>query len=237
MDPISAGIAGIGALAKIWQGFSQKHQAHKINKNNPFPTEQANPLYAQNLAIAENAAKVGLPQQQVIQAQQGFARSQNAGLRQLGRIGRPGGVAGVVRAGNDAALGLGVADAQARMTNQRQTYGMRNQLANEQTRVWDWNNRQPFLAKTAQAQALLGAGQQNRMAGFNDLQNIGLYSMMGNQGNGNNYQSQNNTATNPMLLQQQFNPGGYGSVPYKFNYKMPGTPFNYNQGFQSDYQY
>lgn len=183
IDPISTSIAGIGALAKLWQGFSQAHKAHNINKTNPFPVADVNPLYAQNLAIAENAAKVGLPQQQYNQGIQNISRNTNMGLRQVARLGRPASAAGIVRASNDATLGLDVADAQARMANERATYGFRDQLANQQDQVWDWNHRQPFLAKTAQAQALLGAGQQNKMAGLNDLSTLGLYGLYGRNPN------------------------------------------------------
>lgn len=183
IDPVSTSIAGIGALAKIWQGFSQAHQAHKINKNNPFPTQTVNPLYAQNLVIAENAAKVGLPQQQYNQGVQNIARNTNMGLRQVARLGRPASAAGIVRASNDATGALDIADAQARMANQRATYGFRDQLANQQDQVWDWNNKSKFLARTAEAQALKGAGQQNKMAGLNDLSTLGLYGLYGRNPN------------------------------------------------------
>ena len=188
---IAAGGVVLGAGAKIWQGASQKHQANKIAKNNKFPTETVNPLFAQNLAIAENAARVGLPQQQYNQASQNFQRNQAGVLRQFARTGGRGNLGGIMRAGNDATLGLDVADASARMANQRQTYGMRNQLAQQQNNVWDWNNKTPYMQNLAKEQALRGAGMQNQMGGFNDLSMLGQYALMGNQGNTVNFNQGN----------------------------------------------
>lgn len=175
-------LAAIPSVVQAVSGLIGQGAGKRRAKNNPFPTETVNPLFAQNLAIAENMGKTGLPQQQYQQAQQGFARNQAGALRQFARTGGRGNLGGIIRAGNDSQLGLDAMDAQARIGNQRLAFGMRNQLANEQNRVWDWNNRSKFLQEAQAAGQQMGAGRSNLMGGLNNLSMLGSYAMYGQQG-------------------------------------------------------
>ncbi len=183
LDPTSIAIAAIPSVIQSFSGLLGIGQGKNRAKKNPFPTETVNPLFAQNLAIAEQAGRQGLPQAQVNQAQQGFQRNQNMGLRQLGRMGRPSNVAGLVRAGNDSQLALDVADANARQANQQRAMGYRSQLAGEQNRVWDWNNKTRFAQEAQASGQQIGAGKQNFMGGLSNLSMLGQYALMGRQGN------------------------------------------------------
>lgn len=181
---IAGAVAGAGALGKFLKGASQQRQAHRINRSNPFQVEALRPEYAKNVAEAEAMSRSGLPQQQYNNALQNFQRNQNAGLRAFSRSGRTGGLATLLRATNDATMNLDVADANARMGNQRFAMGQRGILANEQKRLFDVNKRQNWLQQLAKANALQGAGIQNQFGAFNDLSQLGTMLAMGAQGGG-----------------------------------------------------
>lgn len=184
--PVPAALIAAAAPAAI-QSISGLFGVGKGNlaaKKNLFPEEQVNPIYAENLAIAENAARVGMPQQQYNRAQQGFQRNRASALRQLSRMGRPVNSAAIVRAGNDSQLDLDVADANIRQGNQRFAMGQRAQLANEQNRVFDWNKRQRYLQRAEANAQQIGAGKQNFMGGLNNLSLLGQYAMFGGESGG-----------------------------------------------------
>lgn len=184
--PIGAALSGLSALSKIVTGFSQQRKAHNINKNNPFPVETLQPEYAKNVALAENMGRTGLPQQQYVNSLQNINRNQTAGIRALTRSGRPIGVASLVRAGNDATMNLDAQDAMARQQNQRFAFGQRNILAQQNQRLFDVNKRTPWLQMLAKANALEGAGMQNKQNGLNDFTTMGsIMSMNGNQNQDN----------------------------------------------------
>lgn len=180
MSYVAVGIAGAGALAKGITGIIQSRKARRIEKSNPFVTENANPLFQKNVAIAENMARVGMPQQQYNNAINNIGRNQAGAIRQLGRSANPGaGLASMVRASNDATIGVDIKDANDRVNNQRFASGQRLNLAQEQNRVWDWNKRQKFLQLLSKSEALKGAGMQNMMGAFNDVSRIGMTALMG----------------------------------------------------------
>jgi hypothetical protein len=176
---IAAGIAAIPSIVKGVQGIFQGAKGNKLAKQNIRPTYEIPKEFQQNLAIAENMGRVGLPQQQYNQAQQNFQRNQAGALRQFGRMGNPRGLAGIVRAGNDATLGLDVADANARMSNQRNAMGYRSQLGQQQLAKQQWDKFQNYGEKADAAAALQGAGRQNVMGGLSELSQIGQMAMMG----------------------------------------------------------
>jgi len=128
---IAAGISAIPALAKGVQGIFQGAKGSKLAKKNIRPTYEIPPEFQQNLDTAAMRARRGLPQQQYTQALQNVQRGQTAGLTQLGRMGKGGNVAGLVRAGMDATLGLDIADAQARMGNENIEMGYRSQIGQQ----------------------------------------------------------------------------------------------------------
>lgn len=181
-------ISAAPAALKGIQGLLQGAKGSKLAKKNIRPTYEIPQEFQQNLAIAENMGRVGLPQQQYTQGLQNIQRSQTAGLRQFGRMGRGGSVAGLARAGMDATLGLDVADANARMSNQRAAMGYRSQIGQQQLAKQQYDKFGRYEEDAAAAEALKGAGRQNVMGAFSDLSRVGLTYMGGGRNPyGNNY--------------------------------------------------
>jgi hypothetical protein len=171
-------ISAAPAALKGIQGLAQGLKGSKLAKKNIRPTYEIPQEFQQNLAIAENMGRVGLPQQQYIQGLQNIQRGQTAGLRQLGRMGRGGSVAGLARAGMDATLGLDVADANARMRNQQSAMGYRSLMGQQQLAKQQYDKFAKYEEEAAAAEALKGAGRQNVMGGLSDLANIGMTAMV-----------------------------------------------------------
>lgn len=172
-------IAAIPSVLKAGQGIMQGIKGNKLAKQNIRPTYEIPKEFQQNLAIAENMAKIGLPQQEYNRAQQNFQRNQASALRQFNRMGNPRGLAGIVRAGNDATMGLDVADAQARMSNQRNAMGYRSQIGQQQLAKQQWDRFGKYQEQSEAAAALKGAGRQNVMGGLTDLSQLGQMALMG----------------------------------------------------------
>jgi hypothetical protein len=167
-------ISAAPAALKGIQGLFQGAKGAKLAKKNIRPTYEIPQEFQQNLAIAENMGRVGLPQQQYTQGLQNIQRGQTAGLRQLGRMGRGGSVAGLARAGMDATLGLDVADANARMNNEGIAMGYRSQIGQQQLAKQQYDKFGKYEEQAAAAEALKGAGRQNVMGGLSDMANIGM---------------------------------------------------------------
>jgi len=180
---IPLAIAAIPSVLKTIQGIGQGIKGNKLAKQNKRPTYEIPKEFQQNLAIAENMGRIGLPQQQYNQAQQNFQRNQASALRQFNRMGNPRGLAGIVRAGNDATLGLDVADAEARMSNQRNAMGYRSQVGQQQLAKQNWDKMQLFGERADAAAALQGAGRQNVMGGLSELSQLGQMALMDKMSN------------------------------------------------------
>jgi len=178
----AAGIAAIPSVIKGISGISQSARGNKLARKNVRPTYDIPQEFSQNLAIAENMGRVGLPQQQYNQAQQNFQRNQSGALRQFGRMGNPRGLAGIVRAGNDASLGLDVADANARLQNQQSAMGFRNQMGQQGLAKQQWDKFSKFQENAEAASALMGAGRQNTMGALSELSQVGQMAMSGGFG-------------------------------------------------------
>jgi hypothetical protein len=217
---ITAGIAAIPSVVKGIQGIFQGAKGSRLARQNVRPTYEIPKEFQQNLAIAENMARIGLPQQQYNQAQQNFQRNQAGALRQFGRMGNPRGLAGIVRAGNDASLGLDVADAQARMSNQRNAMGFRSQLGQQQLAKQQWDKFQNYGEKADAAAALQGAGRQNVMGGLSELSQIGQMAMMGGGFGGKDKVSPVYNANRPFNYQTSMMPNPQTNQP------MSGFPFS-----------
>lgn len=170
-------ISAAPAALKGIQGLFQGAKGSKLAKRNIRPTYEIPQEFQQNLAIAENMGRVGLPQQQYTQGLQNIQRGQSAGLRQLGRMGRGGSVAGLARAGMDATLGLDVADANARMRNQQSAMGYRSLMGQQQLAKQQYDKFAKYEEEAAAAEALQGAGRQNVMGGLSDLASVGMTAM------------------------------------------------------------
>lgn len=191
--PIGLALAGVGALGKLTSGIFQGIKANKIDKQNIRPVQTIQNEYLQNVSDAEQAARMGMPLQQYQQAQQNQQRNFNGARTSLGRSANSSaGLAGLLRASNDASLNLDVQNAQQRVQNQRYLGQQRGILGQQKNNAFDWNQKSKFLAQAAKAQALRGAGAQNLMGAFDDISQIGMMASNPNyQGKGGQSQSPN----------------------------------------------
>lgn len=239
---LAIGAAAAPSIVKGISGLFQSAKGKKLARNNPRPAYEIPKEFEQNLAIAENMGQVGLPQQQYNQAVQNFSRNQANALRAFGRSGNPRGLAGIVRAGNDATLGLDVADANARLNNQRNTLGYRTMLGQQKLAQQDWNKLQKYQENAQIAANLQNSGAQNTFGGLNDLSQLGQLALMGQQMGGQNTSNDptfgGNFTKNPLLNRllginrQQYigqMPGYAGVTPTTGGFKYPISlpTFNY----------
>lgn len=178
-------------------------------KNNVRPDFEIPKEFQQNLAIAENMAQTGMPQQQYNNAVNNIGRNQAGALRQFGRTGNQGSLASVLRASNDATMNLDAQDAGARQNNQRFAIGQRGQMGQLQLQKQQWEKIGKYEENANAAAAMQGAGQQNKFGALNSLSNIGQLAMMqGGFGDnaspvantfGNNFDVNNVSKTNSFL--------------------------------------
>lgn len=197
------------ALPSVIQGVSgiiQQDRGKKMASNNPFITESVNENIAKNAALAEQAAQVGLPQEQYNKQQEAINRNQATGIRLASRNTRPTGISSIVRATNDAMGNLNAQDAMARQQNQRLAMQQRGALAQEQNRVWDWNNRQRYLQNARAASETIGAGRRNLFGGIQGLSQLGQLALGGGQGFQLGQGYLNNQLQNSLLTGQGMNP-------------------------------
>lgn len=184
MSWIGVGIAGGSAIIKGVTGAIQNGKANAIDRNNPFPTKSVDPLYQQNVNIAQQMSQVGLPQEQYQNQANAINRNQAGGLASLTRTGNnAGGIASIVRAGNDANNTLNAQDAMARNRNLLNLLQERRQLANQRDKAWDWNYQQKYLGNLAKSNSIRGAANQNINGAFNELGGTGI-AMLGGGGSG-----------------------------------------------------
>jgi len=172
-------ISAAPAALKGVQGLLQGAKGSKLAKKNIRPTYEIPPEFQQNLDTAAMRARRGLPQQQYTQGLQNIQRVQTAGLKQLGKMGRGGSVAGLARAGMDATSGLDIADAQARMGNENIEMGYRGQIGQQKLAKQQYDKFAKYEEEAAAAEALKGAGRQNVMGGLSDLATVGVTYMGG----------------------------------------------------------
>lgn len=211
---IGLGLAGLGALAKGISGIIQGGRANRIIRENPRPFQTVQNEYFQNVNDAEQMARTGLPQEQYNLALQNQQRNQTGVLRALGRSANPSaGLAGLLRASNDATMNLDARNAEARQMNRRYLAGQRGILAGQKKEAFDWNQKSRYLAKMAEAQALRGAGAQNLMGAFGDVQQIGA--MVDANENGEESQQPNYN-----LMPSRFSPraGNYSGSSFLSGY-------------------
>lgn len=166
--PVTAGvIGGVSGLVSGIVGLGQKRQAKKLLRNLHRPDYVIPGEVLQNQKNAQIAANTGLPSQQYAQAMQNISRQQNQAL--AGSQDRRGGlmtVAANQQYGNDAAVKLGVANANARMQNRQTLYGINNQVAGYRDKEFDLNRMQPYQDKYNYAMSLRGSGNQNILGGI-----------------------------------------------------------------------
>ena len=169
------GALSIGSAALAGrQGRKQQKEAEAMMRNLKDPGFQIPEEYAQNLAQAEQLARVGMPAEQYNLASTNIQRGTQAGLRQLGRMSNPfAGIAGLARTQTDALANLDAANAAARRQNIMGAMGARSQMAQAKLAQQQYG-QQRFFEQMNQAQALQGAGMQNVAGALSGLGNIGM---------------------------------------------------------------
>lgn len=153
-------IGGAASLIGGLFGASQRRKANKLAAETVAPEATINPEIAENRAIAQQMAQVGLPQQQYNLALQNIYRNQAGALRTAQTSGRPTNVASILRQSNDAVARLDAADAAARMANQRTLMGANTALAGERNRLFNWD-REQYLMALQQIASMRQSGTNN----------------------------------------------------------------------------
>jgi hypothetical protein len=167
-NPLGLGVAATGLL-KAGYGFLQQAKGRKMLKKTVDPGYKIPKGFGQNLAQSEQMARTGLGSQQYNQAQQNISRNVGTGVRALSRSSNPAaGVAGLVRAQNDATLGLDVSNAAAKRQNILQAMGARREMAGQQLAQQQYAQNR-YFDKVNEANARIGAGTQNIIGGISDI--------------------------------------------------------------------
>lgn len=178
-NPVGAGIAIGSGLLKGGLGFLQQLKGKKMLKKAVDPGYKIPKGFSENLSRAEQLERIGMPSQQYNQAQQNISRNVGTGVRALSRSSNPAaGVAGLVRAQNDATLGLDVSNAAARRQNILQAMGARREMAGQQLAQQQYAQNR-YFDKVNEANARIGAGTQNIFGGISDIGTAGIMSGMG----------------------------------------------------------
>jgi hypothetical protein len=176
--PLALGISAGSGLLKAGLGFLQQAKGKKMLKKTVDPGYKIPKGFGQNLAQAEQMARTGMPSQQYNQAQQNISRNVGTGVRALSRSANPAaGVAGLVRAQNDATLGLDVSNAAAKRQNILQAMGARREMAGQQLAQQQYQQNR-YFDEVNEAQSRIGAGTQNIFGGISDIGTAGIMSGM-----------------------------------------------------------
>lgn len=200
------GIANIaGGLLSGVTGFFQRRKAKKELAKLQRPEYVIPNEVLQNQRMAQSAANEGLPSQQYNQAMQNIQSQQNRALsaassRRGGLMALP----GLQQQANDQLLNLDVKDAQARMANQRQLYGINSQVAGYRDKAFNINKMQPYQDNLAYYRSLLGAGNQNLVGGIDKAASGAGLLVGGLFGGGKKKNNTNNAVSQPIYS------GGYG---------------------------
>lgn len=172
MSWVAVGVAVVGAGTKIAQSAAQKKKAKSLlAANGDQPIEQIPEAALQNQRQATLGANVGMPSEQYNQAQKNLQRQQSIILsRANDKRGGLALLAGTEQGYNDSIDKLNVADAQARIQNQKTLYGINNNIANWQNKTWQNNVNDKWQRQNTYAMSLLGIGNQNQANGIDQLE-------------------------------------------------------------------
>lgn len=191
----AAAAQGIGSLINAGVGIAQRSKGKKLLKQAGEAPDMAIPNEVlQNQKLAQLRANTGLPSEQYNNAIKNLQRNQLIALR--GGQDRRAGlslISGGQQAMDDATLKLDVADANARMQNEKVLFGANNNLASWRNKVWQNNVGDKWARKYSYANSLLGIGNQNAMTGINQF--IGAGALYGGTG-GFNRSSTGETSNN-----------------------------------------
>lgn len=166
---------GIGSsLLGSILGGGQKRKGKKMLAGLKDPGYQIPDEFKKNVGEAENMARVGLPSEQYNLATTNIQRGTQAGLRQLGRMSNPfAGIASLQRGQNDALAQLDASNAAARRQNMLGAMGARREMAGQKLAQQQYA-QQDYMNKVNQANAMIGAGQQNMFGGLSNLGRVGV---------------------------------------------------------------
>lgn len=200
------GVANIaGGLLSGVTGFFQRKKAKKELAKLQRPEYSIPNEVLQNQKMAQLAASEGLPSQQYNNAMKNIQRSQTNALS--GAIDRRSALMALPRLqqqANDAYGKLDAADANARMSNQRQLYGINSQVAGYRDKEFNINKMQPYQDNLSYYRSLLGAGNQNLVAGI-DKAASGAGLLLGGIGGGKKKSPASNGVSQPIYS------GGYNA--------------------------
>lgn len=176
-------LLGIGTtLFGIGKGIFQGAKANRLERNNIRPTATVNSNIVKNVGDAAIAAQTGLSDRVYNNALNQLNTGLSAGARQIGRMGGTASVASTLQAYNQGINNLAAQDQQAQMQNQNRLFGARTALANEQHRVWNWNEAGRYNEMAQRIANLRGAGQQNVFNGISTLSTqVGSLGSLGNK--------------------------------------------------------
>lgn len=163
LAPIATTLFGIG------KGLLQGRKASVLERQNIRPTATVNSNIVRNVGDASIAAQTGLTDRVYNNALGQLNTGLNAGARQIGRMGGTASVASTLQAYNQGINNLAAQDQQAQIQNQNRLYGARNTLANEQQRVWNWNEGGRYNEMAQRIAQLRGVSQQNVFNGLTTL--------------------------------------------------------------------
>lgn len=190
--PVGGLIAGganiIGGLIKGFTGGKQKREGKKLLSGLEMPEEQLAPELLENQRLARENASAGMPSEQYAQAMKNIQRNQLTAFRAAkDRRGGLGSLSGILQGTNDAALNLSSESARMRAANQSQLLNVNSNIASWKSKLFDLNKRTPYEEKRNYAYGLIGAGNQNKMAGLDQATSgFGQSILAGTRGN-NNY--------------------------------------------------
>lgn len=204
-----------GGLVSGVTGFFQRRKAKKELAKLQRPTYEVPNEIMQNQKMAQQAANEGLPSEQYAQAMQGIQRQQNSALNAAG--GRRGvlmALPGIQQQSNDQTLNLNVKNAQARMNNKQQLYGINSQVAGYRDKAFNINKLQPYQEDKNYYQSMLGAGNQNMIGGIDKIA-AGAGSFLGGGGGS----------------KKKYSAGATGDPSY-YNGYSAGSDYS---GFETDY--
>jgi len=151
----------LGAAQALY-GVYLDRKAQKMPHDYSIPPE-----IQQNLTQAQMMALEGMPAEQKQQYIENLNRSTAYSLNNLSDL--KSGLRGVAGANDQFNQGYGnllSMDSQARINNQNNLYGMRQNLADYKDKAWQFNVKNPYDEMRLKASGFQGAGLQNMSQGF-----------------------------------------------------------------------
>lgn len=203
----TAWVQFIPAGLSLLSGIGQRFKANRLESQNKMPTATVNSNIAKNQALAQSLAKQGLPSpvynNQLNQMQQGFSSA----FRNMGQRSTNGtNVNAFLRNYNNGLMNLNSQDAQARQQNQQTLMNANSAMAQEEQRVWNWNQAQPYLRNAQNISQLRNAGNQNIISGVSGAVNTQMMNQYFRNNGNNGFFGMNNNGGN----------GGYNASLYNF---------------------